>query len=43
MLARSVIEERQIALPDNLLPAAAVGFLAGLFGYAWEGGEYVTL
>ena len=34
---RSVIEERQLTLPDNLLPAASIGFLAGLFGYFWEG------
>ena len=36
-LARSIIEERQFTLPDKLLPAAAIGFVAGLIGYAWEG------
>ena len=37
IVGRSVIEGRQLTLPDNILPAAAVGFLAGLVGYAWEG------
>ena len=37
LLVRSVIEGRQLTLPDNLLPAAAIGFVAGLVGYAWEG------
>ena len=30
-------EGRQLRVPDNLLLVAAVGFLAGLLGYATEG------